>query len=65
MLHICFSFGLVTFGTSLKVFGSFELASSLTVRDAIFLFTSATPQGAKDYGCAEVENSEGVSTSGA
>jgi len=43
MLHICFSFGLVKFETSLKVFGSFKLASSLTVRDAV-LFTSATPE---------------------
>ena len=45
MLHICFSFGLVKFETSLKVYGSFKLASSLTVRDA-----TVTPQGAKDYG---------------
>lgn len=36
MLHICCSFGFLKFETSLNVFGSFRLASSLTVCDAIF-----------------------------
>lgn len=58
MLYICFSFGLLVCETSLKVFGSFKLGSSLTVRDAIFSFSSATPQGAKEYGYAQVENIE-------
>ena len=57
MLHICFNFGLVKFETSMKIFGNFKLASSLTVRDAIFCrFPSVIPQGAKDYDYAVVEN---------
>ena len=43
ILHICFSFGLVKFETSLKVVGSFKFASSLTVLDAISCYIKTVP----------------------
>ena len=59
MVHICFNIGLVKFGTPLKVFGSLKLASSFAIRDAILIAFGSPPpppQGAEDYGYAEVEN---------